>query len=100
MEPESPTSVTTHGTPFAAAIAMLGLASSILRIRGWPLSFGMAFFMLYPMIVHLPLHTEARYTAAARPLLLMFAAATLHWPFVRYGAHRAERRQEARRIGA
>ena len=60
----------------------------------------MAFFMLYPMIVHLPPHTEACYTAAARPLLLMFAAATLHWLFVQYGAHAAERRQEVGRIGA
>src|SRR5204863_2661308 len=60
-------------------LAMLGVAFSALRIRGWPLSFGMAIFMLYPMIVHLPLHTEARYTAAGRPLLLMFAAVTLHW---------------------
>lgn len=33
---------------------------------------------LYPMIVHLPFHTEARYTAAARLLLTMFAAITLH----------------------
>jgi len=35
--------------------------------------------LLYPMIIHLPLHTEARYTAAVRPLLLMFASLTVLW---------------------
>jgi len=38
-----------------------------------------ALVTLYPMVVHLPLHTEARYTAAARPLLLMFASIAVLW---------------------
>jgi hypothetical protein len=35
--------------------------------------------LLYPMVIHLPLHTEARYTAAVRPLLLMFASLAVLW---------------------
>ena len=55
------------------AAGMIGAGVALIRHR---LSgFGIAaLVMAYPMIVHLPLHTEARYTAAARPLLVMFAA--------------------------
>ena len=51
------------------ALGLLGAVMN-LRTRLWPAVLVMA----YPMIVHLPLHIEARYTAAARPLLMMFAA--------------------------
>lgn len=37
----------------------------------------LSIMMLYPYLVHIPLHTEARYTAASRPLLLMFASLLL-----------------------
>lgn len=82
------------GVPAAAALllfaisysvwfaAMGGVTLSLLNARDWPLRPTPAFVMLYPWVVHLPMHLEARYTAAARPLLIMFAAMTLSW-FIR-----------------
>jgi hypothetical protein len=61
---------------------MGGVTLSLLNARDWPLRPTPAFVMLYPWVVHLPMHLEARYTAAARPLLIMFAAMTLSW-FIR-----------------
>ena len=58
------------------AAGMVGASIAFVRHRFS--GFGIAaLVMVYPMVVHLPLHTEARYTAAARPLLLMFAALLL-----------------------
>jgi hypothetical protein len=58
-------------------LGMLGVLLTLAQPGGWPLRMGTALVMLYPYAVHLPGHLEARYTAAARPLLLMFAGATL-----------------------
>lgn len=35
--------------------------------------------LFYPFLVHIPGHLEARYTASARPLLIMFAAIGVAW---------------------
>jgi len=56
---------------------MAGVLLTLFRPSGWPLRFGTAIVLLYPFAVHLPGHLEARYTAASRPLLLLFAAMTL-----------------------
>jgi hypothetical protein len=58
-------------------ICLLGLLGAGLQsARGLtpnlPGSFSL--FLFYPFLMHVPLHLEARYTAAARPLLMMFAA--------------------------
>ena len=56
-----------------AAAAVLGSHGQGLRaVRGGLLP--AAALLLYMPAIHIWLHTEARYTAAARPLLLMFAA--------------------------
>ena len=55
-----------------------GMAVSLFR-PGAPLPWVLVPVTLYPAGIHLWLHTEARYTAAARPLLIMFAAGFLIW---------------------
>jgi hypothetical protein len=64
---------------FVWLAGMGGAALTLLKARDWPLRPTAAFVMLYPWAVHLPMHLEARYTAAARPLLLMVAGLTLSW---------------------
>jgi hypothetical protein len=64
----------------SAFVFLAGLIGLIISLqRGWPVRAYGGLIMLYPMVVHLPLHTEARYTAAARPLLLMFASCAVLW---------------------
>lgn len=66
----------------SAAVFVLGLAGmamSVVRPRDWPLPWLLAPVTLYPAAIHLWLHTEARYTAATRLLLAMFAGALLAW---------------------
>jgi hypothetical protein len=63
-------------------IGVLGIAGVVLtliRPRNWPLSSIQALVFLYLPLVHVWLHTEARYTAPVRPLLLLYAAVTLLW---------------------
>jgi hypothetical protein len=67
-------------------IYVFGIAGVVLvffRDDNLPYGVRPALIMLYVFVVHLPLHTEARYTAAARPLLLMFASVALASLFVR-----------------
>ena len=64
------------------AIFILGMAGAILSIvppRSWPLSAAPTIILLSIPAVHLWLHTEARYTASVRPILLLLAATTLVW---------------------
>jgi hypothetical protein len=51
-----------------------------------------ALMLLYVPAVHLWLHTEARYTAAVRPLLLLFASVVLIAIVQRFSSARAARR--------
>lgn len=69
--------VLTSALVWAAGLLGAGLAFG--RARGWPIGAAGAVILLYPMLVHLPLHTEARYTAAARPLLLLYASLAVVW---------------------
>jgi hypothetical protein len=64
----------------AAMVCIFGLAGGVLTVLARltiPLPRSLAVFLFYPFAVHVPLHLEARYTAAARPLLMMFAAVML-----------------------
>ena len=66
----------------SVAVFVLGLAGmgmALVRARNWPLPWLLAPVTLYPAAIHLRLHTEARYTAATRLLLVMFAGAMLAW---------------------
>jgi hypothetical protein len=70
--------------PAAAGLALVsgvvwlfGMSGAMLALVRRQRIGAAACFMLYPMLVHLPLHNEARYTAAARGLLLMFASLML-----------------------
>lgn len=60
----------------SAALFVLGIAGLIAALRSKRSRdfVPSAVLLLYFPAVHIWLHTEARYTAAARPLLLMFAA--------------------------
>ena len=57
----------------------VGMALSLVRPRNWPLSAAPAAILLTVPIVHIWLHTEARYTAAVRPILLLLAATAMYW---------------------
>lgn len=69
-------------------LGLLGAALSLLRAGGWPLPAAQALVLLYPAAIHVWLHTEARYTASVRLLLLMNAAAFLWWAFERLSRRR------------
>jgi hypothetical protein len=58
-------------------LGAVGVVMSVARPRSWPVPPAVALFLLYVPAVHIWLHTEARYTAAVRPLLLLFAASVL-----------------------
>lgn len=60
-------------------LGFLGMGAALIRPRGWMLPWQLVPITLYPAAIHLWLHTEARYTAATRPLLMMFAAGFLWW---------------------
>lgn len=87
-----PPAVRTILAAISAAATLLGLggaALGLIGVRGWPLTRGPALVMLYLPGLHLWLHTEARYTAPARLLLLLHAAALLWWAWDRF-AKRAD----------
>jgi hypothetical protein len=77
----------------SAAIFILGLAGMVMAVVRWRASsipWLLVPVTLYPAAIHLWLHTEARYTAATRPLLMMFAGAFIAWLLSRErteGAH-------------
>ena len=56
------------------AFGLLGSVGAIFNLNGLGRWRPAALVMLYPYSVHLWLHTEARYTASVRPLLVLFAA--------------------------
>jgi hypothetical protein len=61
----------------SAIVCIFGVAGGMLTLLSRltiPLPRSLAAFLFYPFVLHIPLHLEARYTAAARPLLMMFAA--------------------------
>jgi len=62
-------------------VLLLGMSFAALNIwlgRGaFGLPRSLTLTLLYPFLLHVPLHLEARYTAVARPLLLMFAGIML-----------------------
>ena len=64
-------------------LGLAGMATALLRPRGWVVRPFFIFLTLYPAAIHLWLHTEARYTAATRPLLMMFAGAFVAWALSR-----------------
>ena len=58
-------------------VYLLGILGAGLVLLGrLPLTLprSLVIFLLYPFVMHVPFHLEARYTAAARPLLMLFAA--------------------------
>lgn len=61
-----------------------GVGLSFVGPRHWPLSAAPAVILLTVPLVHIWLHTEARYTAAVRPILLLLAATTIYWLADRY----------------
>ena len=68
----------------AWAAGLFGAVLALRRARGFHLGGAGAAILLYTMLVHLPLHTEARYTAAARPLLLLYGSAAIWWLWCRF----------------
>jgi hypothetical protein len=68
----------------ATILGLCGAALGLLGVRGWPLTRGVALLLLYLPAVHIWLHTEARYTAPARLLLLLHGAAFAWWLWQRY----------------
>jgi hypothetical protein len=72
------------------ALGMAGVVLSFFRPAGWMLPWTPAVILLYIPAIHLWLHTEARYTAPVRPILLLFAAAAIQWLYCRWRASRSE----------
>jgi len=60
-------------------VCLAGLVGLLLALQSRRPIAAAGLVLLYPMIIHLPLHTEARYTAPVRPLLLMFASVAVLW---------------------
>lgn len=69
----------------------VGIALSFLRPRGWPIAAAPSVVLLSVLMVHVWLHTEARYTASVRPILMMLAAAAIWWCCARAGSLWAHR---------
>jgi hypothetical protein len=63
----------------ATILGGVGVLIGLIRARGWPLPLAPTLILLYLPGLHLWLHTEARYTAPARLLLLLHAALLLAW---------------------
>jgi hypothetical protein len=59
------------------ALGLMGSLAALAGVRHFRGLRPAALIMLYPFGVHLWLHTEARYTASVRPLLVLFAAITI-----------------------
>ena len=88
-------------TMVAAAVYLLGMAGAavvVVQRKRWPMAASLVAIVLYPLAIHAWLHTEARYTAAVRPLLLMFASIMISWLWARLQANSAHARP-ARREG-
>jgi hypothetical protein len=64
---------------FVFVAGAVGVALSLSRKVSWPIPWPLAALLLYVPAIHVFLHTEARYTAPARPLLLLFAGALCWW---------------------
>jgi hypothetical protein len=91
------------GLPDVAAIALrvsswavyllglIGMAMAVASPRGWSLPWLLVPVALYPAAIHLWLHTEARYTAAGRILLMMFAATFIVWLLDKLGGGQQDR---------
>lgn len=75
---------------FVFFAGMLGVVLTLARPKSWPVQPAAALLFLYPWLVHLPMHLEARYTAAARPLLLMFASLAVMWVVNRLTVRRVD----------
>jgi hypothetical protein len=65
-------------------LGFAGMAAAVVSPRRWLLPRFLVPVVLYPAAIHLWLHTEARYTAATRLLLLMFAAAFVGWLIIKH----------------
>ena len=65
-------------------LSIAGMIAAVLRPKRWALPWTLVPVTLYPAAIHVWLHTEARYTASARILLLLFAAAFVGWAIRRY----------------
>jgi hypothetical protein len=63
------------GSAIVLLLGICGALVSLLQRPSWPVPRWLAVLFLYVPAVHIFLHTEARYTAPARPLLLLFAGA-------------------------
>jgi hypothetical protein len=77
------------------AAGMAGVVLSFARPGGWLVPAWLAGLFLYVPAIHLFLHTEARYTAPDRPLLLLLAAATCWWAIERLSARSQTKMQHA-----
>jgi hypothetical protein len=73
---------------------LFGLFIAVRKAGPWRMLLPAAAVMLYFPAIHIWLHTEARYTAAARPLLLMFASLPLA---VAWGTRKGLRRPLSQR---
>lgn len=69
-------------------LGMTGMVVAVAQPKDWLVPWILVPITWYPAGIHIWLHTEARYTAATRPLLVMFAAAFLAWLGSRYVSQR------------
>lgn len=65
---------------------MVGMVVALARPAGWTVPWALVPITWYPAGIHIWLHTEARYTAATRPFLVLFCAAFLVWVAGRYSS--------------
>jgi hypothetical protein len=66
-------------TIISGMVYIMGLVGLLLALKERQRIAAAGLVLLYPMAIHLPLHTEARYTAAVRPLLMLFASFAILW---------------------
>lgn len=72
-----PSAVAAILTLISYSVFVLGVGGALIALyqpRDWPLPRAFVFIAAYPAAIHWLLHTEARYTAPSRSLLIMFAA--------------------------
>lgn len=89
--PPAAATLLTIVSAIATVLGLGGAALGLIGVFGWPIARGPALVMLYLPIIHIWLHTEARYTAPARLLLLLHAAALLWWLWRRMAGRAAPR---------
>ena len=80
---------------FVFAAGLAGVVLSLIRPDGWRIPLWLAGLFLYVPAIHVFLHTEARYTAPDRPLLLLFAGAFCWWAVERQTGRGGSREQPA-----